>query len=140
MDMAAHHEEGLAMIARMRREMGPEMAEVLFKWGMASPAEARNWPPERMFQFFRCRLKFTQDELAGKAGLVQSQVSRIESGADCLLSTWTRAYAAMGLELLLIPASSVVLEELERLSEAGRPEGHWRRLRARPRRLWPVEK
>lgn len=140
MDMAARHEEGMAMIARVRRELGPEMAELLFKSVAAAPAEAREWPPERMFQFFRCRLKFTLDELAGKAGLVQSQVSRIESGADCLLSTWTRAYAAMGLELLLIPASSVGLEELERLSESGRPEGHWRRQRTKPRRLWPIDK
>ena len=39
-------------------------------------------------------LHFTQAELAQKAGLAQSQVSRVEAGADALLSTRLRVYSA----------------------------------------------
>lgn len=129
-------ERGLEILNRVRQSLGPEVVETLLKSAAAGPLELRDWPPERMFQYLRCRLRFTQGVLARKAGLTQSQVSRIESGADCLLSTWTRAYAAMGFKLHLLPASGRTVEELERHAEAGRPQGHWLRQRARPRRLW----
>lgn len=127
---------GAGVVESVRSAMGPEVVELLLKSGEAAPPELRQWPPERMFQYLRCRFTFTQLELAKKAGLTQSQVSRMESGADCLLSTWIRAYAAMGFELRLLPASNATVEDLERRSETGRPEGHWLRQRARPRRLW----
>lgn len=134
--MATPEEEGREIQARVRRGMGPEMTEVLLASSKAAPAELTDWPPERMFQFLRCRLRFTQEELAGKAGLTQSQVSRLESGADSLLSTWLRAYAAIGFKLVLLPASDLSIEELERRSETGRPDRHWMRQRSRPRRHW----
>ena len=124
------------LLTRIKNEMGPEPLELMLETaGEAAPA-LKQWPPERVFQYIRCRLEFTQSELALKAGLTQSQVSRIESGADCLFSTWLRAYAAMGFELRLMPASDMKLEELAKCAEAGRPHGHWLRQRARPRRLW----
>lgn len=134
--MTTKDEDGAAILERVRRSMGPEPVERLLKAGGEAPVELRSWPPERMFQYLRCRLRFTQLELAQKAGLTQSQVSRVESGADCLLSTWTRAYAAMGFELRLLPTSGMGVEELEKRAEAGRPHGHCLRQRARPRRLW----
>lgn len=134
--MTTKDEDGAAILERVRRSMGPEPVELLLKAGGEAPVELRSWPPERMFQYLRCRLRFTQLELAQKAGLTQSQVSRVESGADCLLSTWTRAYAAMGFELRLLPTSGMGVEELEKSAEAGRPHGHWLRQRARPRRFW----
>lgn len=127
---------GAGVVESVRSAMGPEVVELLLKSGEAAPPELRQWPPERMFQYLRCRFTFTQLELAKKAGLTQSQVSRMESGADCLLSTWIRAYAAMGFDLRLLPVSNATVEDLERRSETGRPEGHWLRQRARPRRLW----
>ncbi|MDO8757130.1 MAG: helix-turn-helix domain-containing protein [Elusimicrobiota bacterium] len=132
--MTTRTEDGSAILARVRRAMGPEMAEVLLSWGKAGPVECRQWPPAMMFQHLRCRLRFSQAELARKAGLTQSQVSRIESGADCLLSTWARAYAALGFELKLLPSSHESIEELERRAEEGRPRDHWARERAKPRR------
>jgi DNA-binding XRE family transcriptional regulator len=134
--MTTNEEDANSILDQVRRSMGAEPVELLLKSGGDAPAELRNWPPERMFQYLRCRLRFTQLELAQKAGLTQSQVSRVESGADCLLSTWARAYAAMGFELKLLPASGMGVEELERKAEAGRPHGHWLRQRARPRRIW----
>jgi transcriptional regulator with XRE-family HTH domain len=116
--------------------MGPEVLELMLRTAESAVPQLKEWPPERVFQYVRCRLRFTQSELAQKAGLTQSQVSRVESGADCLLSTWTRAYAAMGFELHLLPSSNASVEELEERADIGRPEGHWLRQRARPRRLW----
>lgn len=132
--MTTRAEEGSAILAQVRRDMGPEMAERLLALGKTGPREFQQWPPAMMFQHMRCRLRFSQAELARKAGLTQSQVSRIESGADCLLSTWARAYAALGFELKLLPTSSESLESLERRSEVGRPSDHWLRQRAKPRR------
>jgi len=134
--MTTNDEDGVSILDSVRRALGPEPVELLLKSGGDAPVELRSWPPERMFQYLRCRLSFTQLELARKAGLTQSQVSRVESGADCLLSTWTKVYAAMGFELRLLPISGMGVEELARNAEAGRPHGHWLRQRARPRRLW----
>ena len=114
--------------------LGPDLFEELLKAGAAVPAEWAGWPDERRFEFLRCRLQFTQGELAAKAGLAQSQVSRIEGGCDGLLSTWKKLYAAMGFELVLLPTSTMTLPELRLHAEIGRPQGHFLRQRARPRR------
>lgn len=124
------------MPEQIRRSMGQEPLVLMLQAAEAAPRECREWPPERVFQYVRCRLRFTQAELASKSGLTQSQVSRVESGADCRLGTWMRVYAAMGFELRLLPSSSMGLTELEGRAEEGRPQGHWMRQRSRPRRVW----
>lgn len=70
--MSMNEEGGAAILDRIRRSMGPEIVELLLKSAEAAPLELRGWPPERMFQYLRCRLRFTQNELAQKAGLTQS--------------------------------------------------------------------
>jgi DNA-binding XRE family transcriptional regulator len=124
------------MIARVKAAFGPDWVETLLAAVQALPPEWKDRAAQAGFQSLRCRLRFTQDELAGKAGVAQSQISLIEGGGDALLSTWRRLYEAMGLELLLVPLSSASLDQLRRRAEQGRPEGHWRRQRARPRRRW----
>jgi DNA-binding XRE family transcriptional regulator len=116
--------------------MEPELIELILKIREDAPPQLTEWPSHRTVQYFRSRLEFTQDEIARKAGLTQSQVSRVESGADCLLSTWTKVYAAMGFRLALLPLSDLSLKCLEAVAERGRPENHWTRQRARPRRIW----
>lgn len=123
------------MLARARAAMGPEPLEEILGAGKSLPEDYRTWPPARMLQFVRCRLKFTQHELACKAGLAPSQISRLEAGKDCLLSTWTRAYAALGVELRLMPVSTKTADELELLAaetrdpyenrRSLRPHGPW---------------
>lgn len=115
--------EGLAIQARVRAAMGPEPLDILLSSVRTLPESCRNWPSPRLFQWIRFRLGFTQQELARRAGLAPSQISRLEAGRDCLFSTWTRAYAAMGLDVRLIPASLETAEQLEAKSPAGRPEG-----------------
>ena len=124
----------LEIIEETKANFGPDPFEALLRTAVAVPPEWRRRSPEGGFQYLRCRLRFTQDELAAKAGLTQSQVSRLEGGADALLGTWRRAYAAMGFEMTLLPVSGLTLRELERRAEEGRPPGHWRRQRTRPRR------
>ena len=130
------NEDAKAILERIRQSMGPEILELMLKTAEGAAPQLREWPPERVFQYVRCRLGFTQEELARKAGLAQSQVSRLESGSDCLLSAWARAYGAMRFELHLLPSSNEAIEELEARAEVGRPQRHWLRQRARPRRLW----
>ena len=129
-----------AIIARAREKYGPGPFESVLEAARALPEDWRRWSAGESFQFLRCELRFTQEELAEKAGLAQSQVSRAESGADARLSTWQKIYAAMGFRLLLVPLTDRTLGALEVLAERGRPRGS--RLRSKPRRrppgaLWP---
>jgi len=128
---------GLEYLRRAREALGPELIELLLKAPGAVPETWRGWTAHRGFVYLRCRLRFTQQELAQKSQTAQSQVSRLEGGCDALLSTWRAVYAAMGFELLLLPVSALTLEQLEKRAEEGRPQGHWLRQRARPRR--PLE-
>ena len=126
----------LEMLEAELKNMGRDELEDLLKLGASLPAHWRNWPPERCLEYLRCRLEFTQAELATKAALVQSLVSRIEGGAPALLTTWTKLFKAMGFDLVLLPVSALSIEELKKRAEEGRPQGHWLRQRARPRRRW----
>lgn len=110
------------MLARVRASMGAEPLEVILAAGRALPESYRDWPPARMIQFVRLRLGFTQQELARKAGLAPSQISRLEGGKDCLLSTWARAYNALGVAVRIGPESDLTVEELVRSAAEGRPQ------------------
>lgn len=121
--------EGEAMIAEMRARLGPEPAAEILTVNERLPPECRNWPAARMFQFFRCRLRLTQSEVASLAGLAPSQISRLEGGSDCLLSTWRRAYYALGLDFTVLPRSDRTIEELERKVESRRVSPRKRSLR-----------
>jgi hypothetical protein len=128
-------QERIELIQRTRARWGPDLIETLISFSAGIPDPWRGWPADRGFEYLRCRLKFTQDELRQKSGLSQSQISRLEGGGDALLSTWRKLYRTMGFELMLVPVSSLSVAELVERSEEGRPEGFWRRQRARPRRL-----
>ncbi|MFI5345231.1 MAG: helix-turn-helix domain-containing protein [Elusimicrobiota bacterium] len=121
-------------LAEMRASMGPDPFELILRAADSLPKDWKARGPEFGFEFVRCRLRFTQDELAQKSGVAQSIVSRVEGGFDARLSTWRRLYAAMGFDLVLLPVSALALEELEKRAEQGRPRGSWMRQRARPRR------
>lgn len=102
--------------------------ELLLNAGKKLPADWRSHSVQRNFQSIRCRLRFTQEELALKAGLTQSQISRVESGADALVSTWTRVYKAMGFQLVLVRSNARGAREARRgrtpgglLDSAARP-------------------
>lgn len=139
-NLEGRHESADERVVRSLQETlknaGPDELQELLRLGMSLPADWRGWPPERCLEYLRCRLKFTQDELAKKAGLAQSLVSRIEGGAPALLGTWVKLFKGMGFDLVLLPVSDLPLKAIERKAERGRPAGHWLRQRARPRRRW----
>lgn len=123
-------------IKELRRRLGPELIEILLELGPQVPQPWRGWAPDRGLEYLRCRLRFSQRELAQKSGLSQSRLSLIEGGADARLSTWREIYRAMGFELMLLPLSAMDLAALEKFAARGRPQGHWLRTPARPRRRW----
>lgn len=131
-----NNNEAAEILRKLRADMGEDLIEILLKYSGALPRQWREWTSERCFEYLRCRLKFTQDELSQKSNLAQSRISQIEGGSDALLSTWCRLYAAMGFKLILLPVSPLTVEQLEERAEQGRPPGHWMRQRARPRRRW----
>ena len=128
--MTTPDETALKLLTEARNTLGPDKLEVLLGLGNSLPAEWRDWHPKRCLEYLRCRFEFTQ------AGLAQSLVSRIEGGAEALLSTWAKLFNAMGFDLVLLPISSMTIEALEQRAEAGRPPGHRIKRRARPRRRW----
>ena len=129
--------DAIQILEQMRVSMGPDPFELILRAADSLPKDWREMGPESGFEFVRCRLRFTQDELAEKSGVAQSIVSRVEDGHDARLSTWRRIYAAMGFDLVILPVSSLTLTELEKRAELGRPPGSWMRQRARPRRRRP---
>ena len=126
----------LSRLEALLRNAGPDDMTVLLRLGRRLPADWRHWQPKRCLEYLRCRLQFTQEELGRKAGVAQSLVSRIEGGAPALLGTWTKLFKAMGFDLVLLPVSALTERELRDKAEEGRPQGHWLKTRARPRRRW----
>jgi len=72
--------------------------------GEAVPAQWRALTPGRALKLLRKRRRLTQDRLARLAGMRQAWVARVERGAETTLVTLARLYAALGYELVLIPA------------------------------------
>jgi HTH-type transcriptional regulator/antitoxin HipB len=55
----------------------------------------------------RLRRNWSQQDLAAKAGLTQSQLSRIEHGADVRLSTLLEVARVLDLDIRLVPREMV---------------------------------
>jgi hypothetical protein len=125
-------QEAIAKLAAALKE--PDAFEELLALGALIPEPWKSWPPQRLFEFLRCLLQVTQDQVALKSGLAQSQVSRVEGGEDARVSTWRKAYHAMGFDLVLLPVARVSRKEMERMAEEGRMTHRWWRQHARPRR------
>lgn len=123
------------VIAKLAEALkGPAPFDELLAYAQLMPEPWRDWPPERWFEGVRMVLQTTQDQIALKSGLTQSQVSRLEGGEDTRLSTWKRAYAAMGFDVAVVPIARFDEAELRRMSEEGRMTDRWWRQHARPRR------
>lgn len=119
-----------ARIDEMRRMLSePDIFDELL--AAKAPRMILEWPVARAFQFARLRLKLSQDELAERACLTQAQISRLEAGKDCLLSTWSRAYAALGFDLKLLPMTGMTEDALRERANGIRFRDH------RPRSLRP---
>lgn len=128
--------EALAELKKLIAESGPPPFETWLDFARGAPEDLSSWPPARVYQFIRCRLRFSQAELSEKTGLSQSNLSRIEAGEDCLVSTMRRIYAAMGLELMLVPRSKETPRELESAADRGRSIRRRISQGAKPRRRW----
>jgi hypothetical protein len=114
--------------------------ELIKRAAVAAESLAPSWggrEPGAMLHGFRLLIGITQSRIARGSGLRQSDISRLEGGSDALLSTWRRAYSAMGFDLLLLPVPRHETAELRRLADSGPPASHWRR-RPRPGR-WKEE-
>lgn len=67
--------------------------------GYWTPKGATDLPPADLVKRLRLMRGLSQSELAAQAGVVQSQVSRTEAGADVRASTLTRLVEALGCRL-----------------------------------------
>jgi len=126
----------LAVMARAIAESGEPPLETWLEFARGAPEDLASWPAARTYQHIRCRLRYSQSELAAKTGLSQSNLSRIEAGEDCLLSTMRRLYEAMGLALLLVPKADAGVSRLLDAAEDARPPRRRFAQTARPRRVW----
>lgn len=118
----------------------PPPFEKLLAFVASMPEPWRSWAAHESLEHIRYRLRMTQNELAQKSGLTQSQVSRLEGGEDALVSSWRRLYAAMGFELVLLPVSALDAKGLEEQASIGMPRGWWYKSRVRPRHRWLKER
>lgn len=126
----------LAELEKMTRD--PDPYEELSSWARGMPAPWKGMSPGRALIVLRSHLHVTQGETAGRGGLTQSQVSRLEGDEDALLSTWRRVYSALGFEVLLVPKPLGSWDELERRAEGMRPPLRRYQERVRSRRLKPA--
>jgi transcriptional regulator with XRE-family HTH domain len=70
----------------------------------------------------------SQRELAGRAGLTQAQVSKVENGGDLTISSLVELARALELELKLVPLKLLpAVESLARLSAPKQPGAETRR-------------
>lgn len=69
--------------------------------GFWAPKGGADWEPAVLVKRLRVLRGLTQRQLAAQAGVVQSHVSKTESGADIHASTLTRFVEALGCRLVL---------------------------------------
>lgn len=78
-------------------------------------AEIATLPPSAGIRLLRRRLLMSQRELANRAGLPQSTVSRIESGRiDPNIKTLRQIYSALGCTVAVLPVASHPPDEMIR--------------------------
>lgn len=128
--------EAADTLKRVLEDMGPDWLESLFQARSAVPQKWRGMSPAEGLETLRCRLEFTQAELAEKSGLTQAQISRIEGGGDALMTTWAKMYEAMGVKLVVLPLTELSAADLRKRADGARTAWQCRRQRAKPRRRW----
>lgn len=136
-ELERRRQEGLEIIRRARAAFGPDPLEETLKTARALPDGWCRSPAEDLASF-RQRFWLRQKDLARKAGLTRTQIVRLENGRDALLSTWRKAYAALGFELLVVPLCRETLEELEELRRRDHESRHGRGKRRRTK-LTPIK-
>lgn len=127
-------EEGRAVADMKRLLAQPTTYELYEAFVKGLPPRWRELPPYEQFERLRCLVTITQDQVARRAGLHQSAVSKLEGGRDSKLSTWRKAYDAMGFDLILLPIPRGTAAELRKLAATDRATRRWWRQHARPRR------
>lgn len=115
---------------------GPHPLDSLIRFGRRVPEPWKSWTPQLWFENIRCMLQTTQDQIAGRSGLDQSVVSRLEGGFDARLSSWRRAYDALGFDLVLLPVARYPHRRLRERADEDRATDRFWRQHARPRRRW----
>ncbi|MDX6768971.1 MAG: helix-turn-helix domain-containing protein [Elusimicrobiota bacterium] len=82
--------------------------------------------PQDLLRAYRSALRMSQKELARRAGLTQSHVARLESGAvDAQWGTWKRLFDAMACDLLLVPRPRKRPHDLLAEARLDAPPGSW---------------
>lgn len=100
----------------------------------AMPQLLRLWPEGRWFSQVRCVFRMSQERIGRLSGLHPSVVSRLEGSGDARLSTWRKAYDALGFDVVLLPVPRAGLEELGERATASRRKTRWWKSDPRPRR------
>ena len=108
------------MTRRASDSFGPDYIDFLFEASDDVPRQWRDMSPQRALDHLRLRLGMTQRELSRRSGVAQSQISRLFAGDDSRMSTWIRLYAALGLDLLLVPAAAMPFHKVEERFERPR--------------------
>ncbi|QLJ64336.1 helix-turn-helix transcriptional regulator [Serratia marcescens] len=83
----------------------------------------------------RIGLGWSQKDFLMKIGMTQQQYQRIETGSDMRVSTLLRILAAMDLEYVIVPKTSVrdveclLQQEMSRAPEADKPQNFEKKLK-----------
>ncbi|WP_148876000.1 helix-turn-helix domain-containing protein [Serratia marcescens] len=83
----------------------------------------------------RIELGWSQKDFLMKIGMTQQQYQRIETGSDMRVSTLLRILAAMDLEYVIVPKTSVrdveclLQQEMSRVPETGKPQNFEKKLK-----------
>lgn len=97
-------DQTLAKLIQALKDAGEvDLIDQLSACARGAPKEWVRWTLDRQVWYLRKIADLTQQELACRAGLVQSHVAKVEAGRDVRVSTLRRLYGAMGWELLLLP-------------------------------------
>jgi hypothetical protein len=90
----------LSKLAEDLKTMGWPWEELL-DHAEAAPQWWAELQPGEAFRRLRWTRRLKQWQVASNAGIGQSHVARIEKGADCLVSTLGKLYAALGYTMII---------------------------------------